>query len=114
MRSSPTAVRSARSRARKSHVAVVHRLDVEVDAVEALVHEAAALGHDALALAEVAQVERPGPRRAGSRTRRPPTQGSTFSPGATRRAAARKARICSRLCRGRRPAALKGMRWGNT
>jgi hypothetical protein len=29
-----------------------------VDAVEALVHEAAALGHDALALAEVAEVDR--------------------------------------------------------
>jgi hypothetical protein len=42
-------------------VAVVHRLHVHVDAVEALVHEAPALGDDPLPLAEVREVD-------GSRT----------------------------------------------
>ena len=88
-------------------VAVGDRLDVDVDAVEALVHQAAALGHDALPLAEVGEVERArrcaGSRRAGRRPRAGPS-----CPAPRRRAAARKRRICSRLWRGSRPARVEG------
>ncbi len=54
---SPTAVRRARRRARNVVVAVVHGLHVQVDAVEPLVDEAAALRDDALPLAEIAELE---------------------------------------------------------
>ena len=68
------------------HVAVVDRLDVEVDAVEALVHEAADLGHDPLALGEVGEVHGPRAVPLVARPASPPTQGSTRRSGATRRA----------------------------
>ena len=42
-------------------VAVVHRLDVQVNPVEALVHEPARLGHHALSLRQVAELHRPRP-----------------------------------------------------
>ena len=111
IRSGPTAVRMRAQQGQEVHVAVADGLDVDVDAVEALVDQAAALRHDALALSHVREVQGPldGALVADAQPA-DPRQHLHLRGHAARHG--EEAPHLLAAVDGERPAASKGMRWG--